>query len=411
MSIFMIIERGICKLFENSKDYYVLMLTELQRLENLSDEYKAELRYLSKIIRRDFWTKDNTKSLCMLLNKINNVYESIICIVKEFDLSWIFEYIKNLQKYCGRICPSLDAPYYSELKSKIQLENARVIIEQQWQDIYASEDGLKSFKEIFDDCFSNCFEKHKEKFFYKLKETDCLCRVVDDKHEINKDRFIPWESKTNNRWNPPGRSFLYLSFSRNKKEYSSELSVNEYICLEEYRARKGNTYYFCDFKPVKEGVIFDLSYNDITLDEIKGIIDIHYNDVASKICTEILSDPNAISKYKNNKKKLAEQVNKLQDRYNIDSAILEESFAKQYLKMICSCIYKKVDETDEDKREKAYKSFHALALYLEEKGVTGIIYPCTRTNKIKGKNLVLFNKLDADPIESSIRQFILKEDL
>ena len=62
-------------MFDNSKDYYRLMLTELQRLENLSDEYKVELRYLSKVIRRDFWTKYNTNLLCVLLNKINNVYD------------------------------------------------------------------------------------------------------------------------------------------------------------------------------------------------------------------------------------------------------------------------------------------------------------------------------------------------
>lgn len=46
-----------------------------------------------------------------------------------------------------------------------------------------------------------------------------------------------------------------------------------------------------------------------------------------------------------------------------------------------------------------------LATYLKEQGVTGIIYPCTRTNKVVGKNLVLFNKNDAEPIESTIREF------
>lgn len=73
--------------------------------------------------------------------------------------------------------------------------------------------------------------------------------------------------------------------------------------------------------------------------------------------------------------------------------------------MICNCIYKKVDETDDEKKEIAYKSFWALATYLKEQGVTGIIYPCTRTNKVVGKNLVLFNKNDAEPIESTIREF------
>ena len=59
----------------------------------------------------------------------------------------------------------------------------------------------------------------------------------------------------------------------------------------------------------------------------------------------------------------------------------------------------------DDKNEIVYKSFLALATYLKEQGVTGIIYPCTRTNKVVGKNLVLFNKNDAEPIESTIREF------
>lgn len=71
-----------------------------------------------------------------------------------------------------------------------------------------------------------------------------------------------------------------------------------------------------------------------------------------------------------------------------------------------SAINKKVDESDEVKKEATYKSFHVLAEYLESKGITGIIYPCTRTNKIVGKNLVLFNKEDAVPIENSIREIM-----
>lgn len=66
----------------------------------------------------------------------------------------------------------------------------------------------------------------------------------------------------------------------------------------------------------------------------------------------------------------------------------------------------KVDESSENKKEKAYKSFHILSEYLENKGVTGIIYPCTRDNTISGKNLVLFRKEEAVPVENSIREII-----
>ena len=89
----------------------------------------------------------------------------------------------------------------------------------------------------------------------------------------------------------------------------------------------------------------------------------------------------------------------------LSRSLIEKNSVKQILKLICSCIYKKVDENDADGKEKAYKSFQILAKYLEGKGITGIIYPCTRTNRIKGKNVVLFNIHDAAPIIGSITQY------
>lgn len=389
-------------------DYSIYMLEELEKLEKMSEEYRGELRFLSKKIRKDFWNENNTEKLAKLLHTINMTYIAMLAVTDFFDLSSIIEYVKLLGKYCFFICPNLDADYYNKLIDDIQMENARLIIEEQWKDINLSEDGLKSFKEIFDDIFIQCLNGNRDKFFYKLRDTDFLCRVVNDKYPISKERFIPWDAKGNNRWNPPGRSFLYLSFSTEQQKYSEDLTLNEYICLEEYRAEKGNKYYFCDFKPTKEGVILDLSYNDVSFRQLKRIVDIHQEQLESEMLKEmeiIMSDPKAIEKYRNSKKQLKKRIRKLQLKYPVDKEVIEESYAKQYLKMICSCIYKKVDETDEDKKEAAYKSFHALALYLEEQGVTGIIYPCTRTNKIIGKNLVLFNKYDAEPIESSIREF------
>lgn len=387
-------------------DYSFLMLEELQKLEQLSDEYSGELRFLSKKIRNDLWNVDyNTEKLAKLLQILNRTYEMIFGYIDYFDLSCIIEYVKLLAKYCYIICPNLNADYYNQLIDDIQMESARIIIEEQWKDITASEDGLKSFKEIFDDIFTQCLNGNKDKFFHKLKDTDVLCRVVNDKYPINRARFIPLDnSSAYNRWNPPGKSFLYLSFDEDEKAYSSELKLSEYICLEEYRAEKGNKFYFCNFKPVTEGVIFDLSYNDVSLRKIKNMLTEYEDTLASQMIEEIMKEPDALKKYEN-KKKLKKRVKKLQLKYQIDKGIIEESIAKQYLKMICKCIYKKVDETDDKKKEIAYKSFWALAAYLEEQGVTGIIYPCTRTNKVVGKNLVLFNKYDAEPIEDSIREF------
>ncbi|MGF6990519.1 hypothetical protein M2150_001784 [Lachnospiraceae bacterium PM6-15] len=392
-------------------DYSYQMLEELQRLENISEEYAIELRLLSKRIRRDFWNDNNAKKLLSLLKAMNNVY-IMFNAMEYFDLDFVFHYIKMLAKYCVLICPGLDVDYYNNLIDEIQMESARIIIEKQWDDINSSEDGLKSFKDIFDDVFMKCLGVNKEKFFHKLKDTDKLCRVVGDLPEKNKkERFIPWDATTNNRWNPPGKGYLYLSFSLEEEKYSDELTLNEYICLEEYRAKKNNMYYFCDFKPIKEGMIFDLSYNDTSLRDAKRIVEFYEEELKAKMLKEMekdILDPSLVEKYSKDRGRLEKRVKDLQLRFPINDDIIAESYAKQYLKMICSCIYKKVDESDETKKEEAYKSFHALSQYLEGQGVSGIIFPCTRTDKVVGKNLVLFNKYDAEPIESTIREYYYK---
>ena len=387
-------------------DYTYKILTELQTLENLFEEYKQELLFLSKRIRRDIWNSKNDRQLYAVMHAINLVFKTLFEMTGYFDLSSIDEYIIMLCKYGTLFAPELDASYYNKLIDDIQLENARLIIEKGWQDINTSDDGLKTFKEIFSDVFENCISKHKDKFFHELCDSDILCRVVgNDNPPFDKNRFIPRTPKTNNRWNPPGKAYLYLSYSSKKEMFSDKLTVNEYICLKEFRAKHGELYHFCDFKPRKSGLILDLSYNDISMRKIKNIVELHENDIKSKMLNEILNDPKAIEKYKNNKGKLKRHIRNLQNKYPIEKSIIEESFAKQYLKMICSCIYKKVDETDELKKEQAYKSFQILALYLEEQGVTGIIYPCTRTREVIGKNLVLFDVNDAEPIEATIRDY------
>lgn len=266
--------------------------------------------------------------------------------------------------------------------------------------------AFKRFMFIFDEVFSHAIDVHKRSFFHELTSTDILCRVVDGWGHST-DRFIPWPSKTSNRWNPPGIQFLYLSFGEKEEAFSNDLTLNEYVCLEELRAEKNSQYSFCHFRPITKGKILDLSYNDISMSQIKSIVDTYYNDSVQKIIDEMLSEKDAVQKYQD-KRKLKKAVAKKVNSSIIDKSILEESFAKQYIKMICSCIYKKVDETDEAMREKAYESFHILSQYLESKGVTGIIYPCTRTNRIKGKNLVLFNVKDAVPLPETIRLFLFQ---
>ena len=383
------------------------MLQALYVLENFSAKRSKEFLFISKRIRKDIWKETNTEKLCYLMERINYIYSILREVLGEDDFSELNmpgEYIYLLDKYRAFYGSYLPSEYYSQFRDDLQLYSASLIIEEQWKHITSTEDGLKTFIEIFDDVFSQCIDVHKDKFFHPLSETDVLCRAVKGTG-YDKDRFIPWPSKTHNRWNPPGTQFLYLSFDTRVKPYSDKLTLNEYICLLELRATKGQVYSICDFQAVTPGNVLDLSYNDITIADTRKIVNHHYNDVFQKVLDNLLKTPQTVSNAKERKKKaLMRDIEKSIKKYPFQRDVLEEAYAKQYLIMVCSCIYKKVDETDEAKRALAYKSFQILCQYLKEKGVTGIIYPCTRTKDVIGKNLVLFNVNDAIPLECSIRE-------
>lgn len=141
-----------------------------------------------------------------------------------------------------------------------------------------------------------------------------------------------------------------------------------------------------------------IDYNALMLDELEQIENFSPNCKDELNCLS-----HCIRRYlwKNNTEKLW----KLITRLNILTKVLADIFSPEEYWNQNTIIYKKVDENDADGKEKAYKSFQILAKYLEKKGITGIIYPCTRTNRIKGKNVVLFNIHDAVPIIGSITQY------
>lgn len=84
-----------------SDDYKVL--SELDKLEKLSNDYSYEMRYLSKRIRNDIWEIGiNSKKLSFFLSKINAVFLCMSNIIGEqfYSLNTVIEYIKCLSKYC-----------------------------------------------------------------------------------------------------------------------------------------------------------------------------------------------------------------------------------------------------------------------------------------------------------------------
>lgn len=386
---------------------YTRMLLALYVLENISEKRQKEFLYISKRIRNDIWNKANTEKLCCVIENINSAYSTFHEMLGDdvfADLNMAYEYIRLLNEHKAFYGSPQSSDYYLQLMDDLQLYSASLIIEAQWQKITSSDNGLKSFIEIFDDVFSQCINLHKDKFFHPLSETDVLCRAVKGR-AFTKERFIPWPSKTHNRWNPPGTQFLYLSFSTDVKHYSQALTLNEYICLLELRAKKGDIYSFCNFRPTTPGNILDLSYNDITISDTRKIIEHHLKDVCQQSFNDLLATTKVIADGKtHDKDAIMKDILESMGRFPLQREVVEETYAKQYLIMICNCIYKKVDEIDEDKKAIAYKSFHILCQYLMDKGVTGIIYPCTRTKEVIGKNLVLFSVNDAIPLEDTIKE-------
>lgn len=385
-------------------DYSDRVLFELERLENFCDRYKTELRVLSKRIRRDIWKDGNDYVLAGILKSLNDSLEAQYPDRTACTVDTVLDYTHTLGKYNIFINPKLDAGYYEKLIDDILLENAKVIIDEKWKNVNTSSDGSRTFLETFGEVFTQSIELRKEEFFRPLKKSDILCRVVDGwGHDT--DRFIPWPNKAQNRWNPPGRTYLYLSFAESLQAYNADFSISEYVCLEEFRAKKGEKYSFCLFETAKEGNILDLSYNDIDLGVYRRKLDNYKHGLEKVIFSEIISDPKKVERYRRSGKELEKAI-KQKSEGMVDHQVIADAVTKQYLKMVCNCIYKKVDEKDDDKKEEAYRSFHILSEYLESRGVTGIIYPCTRTNKVIGKNVVLFNIHDATPIDGSIREII-----
>lgn len=290
-------------------DYSDRVLFELERLENFCDRYKAELLFLSKRIRRDVWKDGNGYVLAGILKSLNDSLEETYPDKADCTIDTVLDYAHTLGKYNIFINPKLDAGYYEKLIDDILLENAKVIIDEKWKNINTSSDGSRTFLETFGEIFTQSIELRKEEFFRPLRKSDILCRVVDGwGHDI--DRFIPWPNKAQNRWNPPGRTYLYLSFAESLQAYNADFSISEYVCLEEFRAKKGEKHSFCLFEMAKEGNILDLSYNDIDLGAFRRKLDNYKHGLEKVIFSEIISDPKKVERYRRNGKELEKAIDR-----------------------------------------------------------------------------------------------------
>lgn len=393
-------------------NYDDLLIQELSVIESFSTESSAELRCLSKCIRRYLWRNgdgSNSKQLYIILHQINQTMRTFAGILSEdvfWNLDTIMEYVRLLYEYCNVYAPSVGNQTFEMITDIIQTAGARRIIEAQWKDVLNASNGIDTFIKVFGDVFTQAITKYESLFFHKMTGKEVLCRMVK-KADCDEKRFIPLpECTSTNRWNPKGRAFLYMSFGDKEHPYNEDLTLEEYVCLIECKTEANTACSFCRFEPTTEGRVLDLSYNDSELSTFRKLLQRHANDLSKKGLEKLLSDPEIFAR-KDDEEYIQSRIRKEVQDLTISEQVLTESVTKQYLKLICSCIYTKVDGTEEEKEE-AYRPFHILSAYLEKQGVTGIIYPCTRSNKIIGKNVVLFNPDDARAIVGTIKRYFYK---
>lgn len=388
-------------------DYNLLVLKELNKIEHFSDKYSAELNCLSKCIRKYIW-KENTKQLYPLicrLNIVSEIFSDIITADSYWNFDTIIYYVSYLYEHRYELKVS-DETVYSKIIDLIQTAGSKDLISKQWKDILSAEDGNKAFIDMFDDLFENAIGKYESDFIHSLEDSAVLYRMVKES-VCDENRFVPWPNKVQNRWNPPGKTYLYLSYAKTDMDFNKDLTLGQYICLLECKLECEMDTCFCRFKPVTKGRILDLSYNDVELYEFRRELEKQV-EIQSSSLLKVLLEDETLLKRRNDKSYVKDKISSVVASNPIDKSIIEKNSARQVLKLICSCIYKKVNEKDEDALKVTYKSFQILAEYLEKKGITGIIYPCTRTNKVKGKNLVLFNIHDAEPVKGSIKRYHFK---
>ena len=257
--------------------------------------------------------------------------------------------------------------------------------------------------------------KYPDILVKKVKELEFLYRAQRGNHFGNYERMVPTKAHSNsNRWSFDGEDCLYLGYDKELNKYDDTINYIEKTCCEEVRLKNGEEITICSFNPSNKGnkKLINLCYDDLKYEEIKkNIFELSAEQIESYTLKALKS-----KKFKNKQKVLTHS--QFENLFKGEIALLnlqvEKNLAIYTLKNVENAIFKPITdaidienylETDEEKKErlKPYIPFRYFAKYLKDKGFDGIIYRSTRMYKLrdsygerlKGKNVILFNKNDA----------------
>lgn len=278
----------------------------------------------------------------------------------------------------------------------------------------------RGFKNIFEDLHDNVLVKYPTLFIKQLKDVGnmyrCRSWAVNDDYKL----MLPDERYVkNNRWNPDGIAYLYLSCDDKFQTFDGVVNMAQKTCFEEIRLVDGSEVAVCQFKPLKKDAkIIDLCYEDTDPSKLSKEFKTPPKEAHQIVVNKILKDTMLAKKitklvqensWDGFVDKAEPDLKKILKETGLDMKIDELVHIRTstlMLSLIDKSIFEAVDiETDPEL--KTYIPFREFSQFLIKKGYDGIIYRSTRMNMIglSGKNLVLFNKMHATYKEKSMKKY------
>ena len=194
----------------------------------------------------------------------------------------------------------------------------------------------------------------------------------------NGNRFIPNSQyiKDDNRFSPKGVEWLYLALGYPKTQNGKARKCSEKEC----RVLSGYRFALCEFETTEhDGKIVDLTVGE------KWSPEKQHQDIRRLIKSQRKKNPFIVE-------------TEILEQHPICKRIIVAAYAN----IISSELFVPLDS---DNKSLIYAPFHCIAHYFQSLGYCGIIYKSTVYDK--GKNLVLFNKNLAIPIEKSIKVYTI----
>ena len=265
----------------------------------------------------------------------------------------------------------------------------------------------RTFIQMFDEIHDYTLKFNEDIFSKNLSSLKGLVRGVKDSCLENYDRMIPNDKFAGfNRWNPGGRAFLYLGYA--ESECSSKILNSIETCCEELRMKNGEIVTICRFKTIKKnGKLLDFSIDESLVELQEEIINQSMNNDLEKILNDKkLLEKGKMLKESGENRKLKRLI-KSKIHNSSDRKKIERYIGTMFIHDIVEAIFVPVEEEKD-----SYLPFHLFANYLIEKGYCGVIHKSTRMDLIRkeGKNVILFNPFDAEPIEGTMKLFTKKDN-